>query len=91
MESHIPHVVERGVACCKHRASLVVGVWHATCKYTREGTHTMTSLHLMRSSDAVTVSINNPEPIVPMRTVEHLGLVTNDDELTIDELEDYYR
>jgi hypothetical protein len=51
----------------------------------------MASLHLVRSSEAVTVSITNPEPVTPMRTVEHLGLVTTDDELTLEELEEYYR
>lgn len=51
----------------------------------------MASLHLVRSSDAVTVSVTNPEPIVPMRTTEHQQLVTTDDELTLAELEEYYR
>lgn len=50
----------------------------------------MASLHLMRSSEAVTVSISNPEPIVPMRTVEHQQLFQAE-ELTIEELEEYYR
>ena len=54
----------------------------------------MASLHLVRSSEAVTVSIRNPEPVTPMRTVEHQHFgssVTTDDEVTLDELEEYYR
>ena len=35
----------------------------------------MASLHLVRSSEAVTVSIRNPEPVMPMRTVEHQQLM----------------
>ena len=52
----------------------------------------MASLHLVRSSEAVTVSITNPEPIIPMRTVEHQQLLEQlGDEVTLEELEDYYR
>ena len=66
----------------------------------------MASLHLVRSSEAVTVSIHNPEPVTPMRTVEHQQLMATveheqlmdqqyraymDGELTLEELEDYYR
>jgi hypothetical protein len=51
----------------------------------------MASLYLQRSSEAVTVRISNPEPITPVQTMEHVTLLQQDDELTDEEVEDYYR
>ena len=51
----------------------------------------MASLHLVRQSDNVTVSVSNPQPIEPLRTVANQRLMDAEQELSQAEIEEYYR